>query len=379
MMGLKANDLIAQEYDKRGNLWATRGMVIYKLSKGDRQFFRIAHVSSGLSVFWLNNFSMIRNWTQKKECMEIIVSAEGEICVFSGGYMLYGNTNNKNFEKKMKLPQFGIGVGRGMMSTGLLNADDNLTFFGEYFRNEERIKVKIYRSTDFGQNWEVAFEFSSGTIRHIHSLQRDPYTGKLWICTGDTDDESMIGWSDDHFKNIHFIGRGTQTWRSCQLIFTEEAVYWGTDSGSEDLGGIYCWDKETMRLKKLLKVDGALFFGTRLEKGTMVMSTDREGFPNEKDDSTRLYIITNHNQVREIVCGTWLHKRHGLRFSFAKTRFQRNQGSNYLVLNFLNQKEISGGDLIMISESELNNSPSDPIRIGMFEIGNTQCTLTGQS
>jgi len=362
MSGLIAADLIVHEYDDCGNLWASRGMIIYKLPKGECKFTRVHHLPIGLSVFWLNNFSLVRRWTQKPECIEITVSNDGEICAFAAGYMLYFGTADTKFKKRFKLRHFGMGIGRGLMNTGLLKAEENLLFFGEYFRNENRKKVSIYYSKDFGQNWYLAYEFAAGTVRHIHSLQRDPYSGKLWICTGDNDAESMIGWSDDHFRSIHFIGRGSQAWRSCQLVFTKKAVYWGTDTGSKDLGGIYRWDKETMILKKLLKVDGAVFFGTRLEKGTIVMSTDREGFPNEKDDRTRLYIIANNDQIREVVCGTWLHKQYGLRFSFAKTRFQRDHGSNYLVLNFLNQKEVSGGDLIMILESELFNISSDSVR-----------------
>jgi hypothetical protein len=353
--GMKANDLIVQEYDALGNLWATRGMIIYRLVKGDDKFIRVAHVPIAFTVFWLLNFSIIRRWSQKFECMEITVSADGDICAFAAGFMFAGDIKSNKFIRTMKLPQFGIGIGRGMISTGLLNVNDKYLFWGEYFRNERRTAVKIYKSKDFGKKWCEAYTFPDGIIRHIHTLQRDPFTGKLWICTGDFDDESMIGWSDDEFMNIQFIGNGAQRWRSCQLVFTENAVYWGADTGSEEHGGIYRWDKTTMKLEKLIKVDGAIFFGTRLEKGTMVMSTDREGFPNEKDDMARLYVISNNHLIREVECGEWCYKQPGIRFGFAKTRFQRNQGGGSLVLNFLNQKGIDGGSLIMISEQELIN------------------------
>ena len=98
----------------------------------------------------------------------------------------------------------------------------------------------------------------------------------------------MIGWSDDNYINITPIGYGSQIWRTCQLVFTEEAIYWGTDTGSVDLAGIYRWDKKSMELEQVCKTEGAIFFSVRLNNGTIVMSTDREGFPNEKDDKTRL-------------------------------------------------------------------------------------------
>jgi hypothetical protein len=53
---LRARDLIVQDYDNDGNLWATRGMVIYKLRKGEDKFIKISHVPTGISVFWLRNF-----------------------------------------------------------------------------------------------------------------------------------------------------------------------------------------------------------------------------------------------------------------------------------------------------------------------------------
>lgn len=365
--GYGANDLIVQEYDDAGNLWATRGMIIYRLQNGDQSFRRIAHLPTGFSVFWFLNFSLIRRLTQRYECMEITVSAYGDVCAFAAGYMFYGNVHIKKFERKLKVLHFGVGIGRGMLSSGLLEADDKQLYFGEYFRNENQTKVQIFRSDNFGQHWKVAYEFPEKTIRHIHALQKDPYTGRLWICTGDRDEESMIGWSDDGFSNIHFIGWGNQTWRACQLAFTETAVYWGTDTGSELLSGIYRWDKQASDIDKLMKVDGAVFFATRLEKGSVIMSTDREGFNNEKDDRTRLYVITNNENIREIVCGSWKHNEKGILFSFAKTRFQRNQGSDNLVMNFLNQKEAVGSDLFIISEAEFYGTASKVVRTSVME------------
>jgi len=81
---------------------------------------------------------------------------------------------------------------------------------------------------------------------------------------------------------------------------------------------------------------------------TIVMSTNREGANNEKDDKTRLWIITHGKYVVSFVCGTWASSR-----KYAKLRFQRDQGSNYLYMTCLNQKEYNDGDLIVISEEGL--------------------------
>jgi hypothetical protein len=53
---LKAKDLMIQTSDDSGNIWASRGMIIYKLKKGEYEFRRFAHVPTGFSVFWFRNF-----------------------------------------------------------------------------------------------------------------------------------------------------------------------------------------------------------------------------------------------------------------------------------------------------------------------------------
>jgi hypothetical protein len=351
---LRARDLIVQGCDSNGNLWASRGMIIYRLEKADNKFIKIAHVPCGFSVFWLNNFRIFRRMTLKPEIIETVVTSDGKICALSAGFMWYGETKRGKLKRTLKLPHYGLGIGRGFLANGLLLINDKVVFFGEYFRNKEKTYVRIYKSDDQGQTWDISNEFEPGITRHIHALQVDPYTGKLWICTGDSDKESMIGWSDDAYKKISIIGQGSDIWRSCHLVFTKEAVYWGTDSSSKDLTGIYRWDKTSGKLVRLLRSDGAVFYGTRLANGTIVMSTDREGFSCEKDDKTRLFIIKKDDKITTIPCGTWNYKKPGLRFSFAQLRFQRNQDYHSLVMTCLNQKEITDGDLLIVSAESLN-------------------------
>ena len=353
MKCLRASELIVQEFDHEGNLWASRGMILYTLKPDRLEFIRTAHVPTGTSPFWLNNFTLFRRLTLRSECTEMTINEVGNICAFSAGKMWISKTYGRNFHRTMILPHFGRKVGRGMMSTGLLKQHDNGYYFGEYFNNPKRENVRIFTYNDADLTWNTRYVFMQGQIRHIHALQRDPYTDKLWICAGDEDNEALIGWSEDEFKNIHIIGHGSQIWRACQLVFTQEAILWGTDTGSEDLAGIYSWDKKEMSLKRIHKTDGAVFFGTRLKNGVCVMSTDREGFPNEGDDITRLLFFNEDKIITTIECGTWKYKKSGFRFNFAKLRLQRNQGNEFLAISVLNQKECSDGDLFLIHELQL--------------------------
>lgn len=353
MKCLRAKELIVQQSDSKGNIWASRGFILYKLSQGSTRFMKHSRIPVGFSLLWLNNFSVFRKLTLRAECIEMVIDPDGTICTFCAGSLWQKRESDRHFKKTGTMPNFGRKVGRGVMTHGLMAAGNGVFYFGEYFNNPDRIGVAIYEYNENARQWIKVYMFSPGQIRHIHSLQSDPYTGILWVCTGDENDEPMIGWSDDGFKSIYPIGQGSQIWRACQLVFTEEAIYWGTDTGSEELSGMYRWDKQKKELERLNKTEGALFYSTRLADGTIVMSTDREKFPNEKDNRTRLYLLDQSGKITNIICGSWDYSKPGFRFNFAKLRLQRNQGNPDLIVSVLNQKEFDDGELLIFNSSSL--------------------------
>jgi len=349
---LHAKDLIVQEFDNNGDLWATRGMIAYKLAEGERSFKRVAHIPTGLNIFWIRNFTLVRRFTIRPECVEMTTTKNGDICAVSAGKLWVRHQGEKKFKKSMDMTHYGMGD-QGIRNAGIVSVENSTVYFGEYFQNSDKGKVRIFGSNEDLSGWEPSYEFEPGEIRHIHAIQHDPYSDKLWICTGDLDPESMLAWTDDNFQTIQKIGEGSQLWRVCQLVFTKDYVFWGTDNGTQDLAGIFRWNRETGELDKIKKVEGAVFYGTQLSNGNIIMSTDREGMRNEVDDKTRMYIISEDHDITEIECGTWDHNNPGFWYKFAKLRFQRNQGSPYLAVSVLNQKELRDGDLILIHENSL--------------------------
>lgn len=349
---LTANELVVQQYDKSGDLWATKGMVIYKMVDGDNKFVKVAHVPTGFSLFWIRNFSIVRDLTFRPECIEVVVSTTGEICAMSAGHLWYRSREKKKFIKTLSLAHYGIGD-QGIRNDGIVNINDSTIYFGEYFRNNEiSDPVRIFSSSNFGKSWEVAYEFKPGEIRHIHAIQQDPYTGNMWVCTGDWDEQVMVAWSSDSFESINPIGQDSSMWRVCQLVFTEDEIYWGTDTYTE-LAGLYKVSKDSMKASKIAPLKGAVFFATRLAKGTIVMSTDREGIGIEEDDNTRIIIFSDKDSLSTLVMGTWQIKEPAWLSNFATLRFQRDQGGQSLAITCVNQKEFKSGQLIIISEDDL--------------------------
>jgi hypothetical protein len=352
---MRARDLLVQEFDRNGDLWATRGMLVYRLPEGETEFIKEGHVPTGFNKYWLRNFTLVRRFTLRPECIELVSNDNGDLCAFSHGTFYLSRKGEKKFTKTGNMDHFGE-EGFGVRNDGILSLGDSVVYFGEYFTNYDLVDVNILRSRGDLSSWETAYHFPAGEVRHVHSIQYDPYSGKVWICTGDANEASFIAWTGDGFQTIHPIGRGSQMWRSCQLVFTEDAIYWGTDTSVEEMSGIMKWSRTSGRIDKLADPAGAVFYGTRLKGGTVVLSTNRQGYANERDKRTRLILIDEEDRVTMVKCGTWNENKPGFWFKFAKLRFQRNQGSSTLAISCLNQTELPDGELILISESELRKA-----------------------
>jgi hypothetical protein len=345
----RAKDLLVQEYDSEDRLWATRGMCAYRLNIQKKSFERQYHVPTGISFYWLRNFTIVRLLTKRPECIELLPSTDGSAVAMSAGRMWHRPSENSKFTQTLKLRHYRISGDLGIWHGGLVKLYSGSILFGEYFRNSKHTDVRLYRSNDGGKNWDVAYEFPAGQIRHIHAVQQDPYTGKIWVLTGDEGKAAMMLWSSDEGKTLNLLGGGQQKWRVTQLVFTPNDLFWGVDTPKRDSNetGIFQWDKNNDKLKKIANVNGAIYYATRLANGTIIMSTVREGGANETDGKTRLWVITNENEVNSFVFGTWDWKK-----KHAKLRFSRNQGAKELAISVLNHKE-HNNELILVPEEEL--------------------------
>ena len=135
-------------------------------------------------------------------------------------------------------------------------------FVAEYNINQSRTNggandaVRIMRSTDGGYTWEKVAEWNTdGTryIKHFHVITQDPYSKKIFICSGDTDTESaiiewdpLVGvWGDNlTFAEIDAlegfrVKYGAQRYRAVDLVFTERNVHYISDTEVSGETGIW--------------------------------------------------------------------------------------------------------------------------------------------
>jgi hypothetical protein len=145
----------------------------------------------------------------------------------------------------------------------LCRIKNDTIFFGEYSGNPDRRPVHIYKSIDGMKAFDIEYSFKSGTVRHIHGVFFDPYENKIWVTTGDTDEESGIWVTNDQFRTIERVAGGTQQVRTIQLLFSERWIYFGSDAPLER-NFVYRMDRNSGQVEKLQEVESPIFWGCKV-------------------------------------------------------------------------------------------------------------------
>jgi len=165
--------------------------------------------------------------------------------------------------------------GLGPLREGWCEDDKGNCYLGEYFLNDRRdTPVNLLTSTDDGQSWETIHSLRH--IRHIHCVQYDPFSGRIWMGTGDRDAESSISFSADEGKTWTEIGSGDQMFRAVSLLFTEEHVYWGSDAPTKQ-NYIQRYVRDSKQIERLVAVDGPVHYSVKLGNGVLLFATTAEG------------------------------------------------------------------------------------------------------
>lgn len=105
-------------------------------------------------------------------------------------------------------------------------------YFGEYFENNEKAPINIYRRKLDGQ-WEIAFTFKQGEIDHVHAIVPDPYNDHVWILTGDFDNGAAIWVAKNNFQTVTRAVSGEQKYRGSVAFPTTSGLLYATDSQFE--------------------------------------------------------------------------------------------------------------------------------------------------
>jgi hypothetical protein len=104
-------------------------------------------------------------------------------------------------------------------------------------------------------------------------VYHDPYEDALWVTTGDEDAEVGLQRTRDDFRSLERIAGGSQTLRVVQLLFTPDAVLFGSDAPSE-VNHLYRLDRRSGAIRAVQAVGSSVFYGAQAPEicafGTMV-------------------------------------------------------------------------------------------------------------
>ena len=289
-----------------GTLWATRGFSLYRRSPGARAFHFEAHLPCPNNSSALLRSDLVRSYLRKQDVVQPLWLASGALIVSSGGWLWRRAGDETHFRRVIRLRFWGRGVGRGILYHGMVQLSSGRILFGEYFRNNDRVPVRVYASDDDGLSWDVVHEFPAGRIRHIHALMQDPFSGDLWLCTGDLDNESILARSTDGGTTFDIVGTGSQVWRTCSVLFDRDHICWGADTSSDvKHRNIYRLRRGETTPEALQAVDGAIEFGVRLGDDLLAFSTIRSGYEDPDDPCPRLWIGNGSHPWRNLTLGRW--------------------------------------------------------------------------
>jgi len=186
------------------------------------------------------------------------------------------------------------------MSRGICELRDNTTYIADYFKNTDRGPVRIYRSSDL-KYFEPCWEFSAGSIRHIHALVcDDEIRNRIWILTGDTDDESAIWYTDNAFRNVQLFLRAGQLSRLVDIVPGNGSLLWGTDSHYKLNYICECSKLHGSKPKKIQQVPGPVYYSGRNAAGAIYFGTTVERGEAVLDDYGHIFGLTPQGGWQEV-------------------------------------------------------------------------------
>ena len=214
--------------------------------------------------YWPSRFLLLKRFLRAEITGFYELSNGGRVAIAKKGLFLQ-KKGSKTFEKCFSVP-------RGSKPLNLCFAPSGIIYFGEYFQNMEKQAVNIYCSTDNAQTWNIAYTFEAGNINHIHGLFFDKYTNRIWVATGDRENECIIGYTEDEFKTFVELFRGGQEYRTCQLFFYQDFIVFGTDTQYEQ-NVIKKFDRKTLEITELQKVQGSVIKGGQVGDVAFISTT----------------------------------------------------------------------------------------------------------
>lgn len=144
------------------------------------------------------------------------------------------------------------------------NKNNNTICFSTYIATSSRpphYNLEIYKSTNFGETWDIVFTISSEIIRHFHTCIFDKFNNKWYATSGDDFSECKIfessddgdSWKDIELTfelqdntidyEIKFPDVYETVRHTAELILNNEITIWGTDDNLDGFSRVIIFNK----------------------------------------------------------------------------------------------------------------------------------------
>lgn len=316
------------EWAEPGNYYLSRRNVVYRSANLNPPFETLTTISSPSWKQLASNFRLAQRLLRFM-VTNVIPLANGDLFVTfdkSVGIVRDG--------KYVELPGLARPC-RVLRSAAAIDEKGDI-YFGEYLANDERGEMRIYRYSPGDDSIEVAYTFPANSIKHIHGIYSDKFTGSLVCLTGDDDSECRVIRTYDGFASTEIVGEGDETWRAVSILFDERSMFYGMDAEFRS-NQIYRYERSTSERTSLGEVNGTVFYSKQLGE-QLFFATTAENAPSQTENVAAIWNVTAEGQLTEIAK---FHKDswHGTLFMFGTIHFPYVNNDNALYFSLVGVKE----------------------------------------
>jgi len=284
-------------YIDKETIYIAKNYKIYKSNKMSNKLIFDGRLIDSKYTF-ISNFSRMLNRLLRIEPSSMLLLKNGSRLVSAKKGIFVAQKGSDKYLKTFTLPR-----GNKPLNIALHPTTGHL-YFGEYilngrFSDTQRTEVHIYKSENSGQSWEICYTFPQNTIRHIHGIFYDKYSDKLWITTGDRDNECLIASSSDEFKSLNILKQGKQKYRAVTLLFYKDFILYGTDTEHET-NYIYRISRENGEEECLQSLQGSVLMATQDSMGQAAISTAVEPSTINKHPYAHIWFSKNGLDWKDI-------------------------------------------------------------------------------
>ena len=278
------------EWAEEGNYFLSRSNVLFHSENLKPPFKKIAAVDA---PFWKQAASNVRLAQRLFRFMvtNVIPLEKGELFVTFDKTV--GVVRNEKYQTLNGLTR----PCRVLRSACAMDANGGI-FFGEYLANDERGEMNVYKYEIGSDSLKVIYTFPPNSIKHIHGIYFDEFTGSLFCLTGDDEKECQILQTFDEFKTVNVVGKGDETWRAVSILFSEQFLYYGMDAEFRT-NHIYQFDRETGERTSLGEVSGTVFYSKKLGED-LFFTTTAENAPSQKENVAAVWNVNASGKCEKI-------------------------------------------------------------------------------